>query len=89
MLSVGLGGIVPKVGDFGTALRMPKVPYLTEVVGTSGYTAPEVLDPQRYAFPADVFSTAVVCWELMCRRKPDNPLCGHDPDVYVQMVSHS
>jgi serine/threonine protein kinase len=68
---------------------MPNLPFLTEAVGTSGYTAPEMFDPQRYSFPADVFSAAVVGWEIMSRRKPDNPLCGHDPDVYVQLVSRS
>ena len=33
-------------------------------MGTSGYTAPEVFSPGRYSLPADVFSAAVLAWEL-------------------------
>ena len=40
------------------------------MVGTQGYTAPEVLRGEHYGTPADVFSFAIVMSELVSLREP-------------------
>jgi serine/threonine protein kinase len=44
--------------------------HMTLAVGTPQWTAPEVLRGQPYSFPADVFSFAIVMWELAAQRLP-------------------
>jgi serine/threonine protein kinase len=56
---------VAKLADFGTSLPMPTRQLLTESVGTSGYTAPEVMTGEGYDLSADVFSLGVLQWETL------------------------
>ena len=77
MLCSGAGGYVAKIGDFGTCRYIPNGVDLEDVVGTSGYTAPEVAVPGKYSFPADVFSFGVLMWETMAV-EGENPLVGLD-----------
>lgn len=113
-----------KIGDLGTAVRVPQrengasgrgrseLGMVFGCVGTSGYTAPEVLAsatvvdtliderPGRglerwggdgggggYSFPADVFSFAVVTWEMFSGLRRDNPLQGLAPDQAVEQMA--
>lgn len=60
--------------------------------GTSGWTAPEILDPssvQPRADPrlADVFSFGVVIWEAVSGPVADHPLCGLAGDDYCVEVA--
>lgn len=48
--------------------------------------APEVFVPGRYSFPADVFSFAVLAWELFAQKR-NNPLTGLDPYEGAAKVS--
>ena len=40
------------------------------MVGTNGYTAPEILKAERYGPPADVFSFAIVMSECFSKAAP-------------------
>lgn len=89
LLSVGMGGFVAKLADFGTSLPMPTRQLLTESVGTSGYTAPEVMTGEGYDVSADVFSLGILQWETLqpFDKKLPNPLCGKDPEHAAEEVS--
>lgn len=54
------------------------------VVGTLGYTAPEVLAQQPYSYPVDVFSFAVVAWEIFADTVDANPL--KNPECIVDRI---
>ena len=43
---------------------------MTGNCGTVQWMAPEVLASEKYAEPADVYSFAIVCWELLSRACP-------------------
>jgi len=61
-------GYVAKVADLGLARLKDAV--MTQGVGTYQWMAPEVLESQSYQEAADVFSFAVICWELLTRNPP-------------------
>lgn len=48
--------LVVKVADFGLARVQDCARTMTGGIGTSQYTAPEVLRSERYDFKADIFS---------------------------------
>lgn len=89
LISCGVGGYVAKIADFGTALRMTKGRKLTEAVGTSGYTAPEVTDPGSYDIKADIFSLGILMWETFqsYANKIENPLCGLTAESAVEKIT--
>lgn len=85
------GRYTAKLADFGTAVRMEEGDeMLTTAVGTSGYTAPEISLPGRYDMRADVFSFAILMWEVLVSGSggereggdvaPVNPFAGKDMD---------
>jgi serine/threonine protein kinase len=85
LLSAANGGYSAKLADFGTAVQLADGEVLTRPVGTSGYTAPEISMPGRYDLRADIFSFAVVAWELLVhdgsgRPPAPNPFAGKDLD---------
>jgi serine/threonine protein kinase len=83
LVSSGVGGYVAKIADFGTAIHLPKGRKLSEALGTSGYTAPEVLDQQpSYDISADIFSLAILMWDTLQPPllRVDNPLTGLAPE---------
>ncbi|KAH7820770.1 putative tyrosine kinase domain protein [Monocercomonoides exilis] len=60
-----------KMTDFG--LSRPEDPpdlVVVNVLGTPQWTAPEVLKRKPYSLKADVYSYAIVMWELINRRVP-------------------
>jgi hypothetical protein len=59
-----LGGWHAKLADFGTSVLLEEGETLSDQVGTIGYIAPELYGDRGYSFPADVFSFAVVAWEV-------------------------
>eukprot|EP00242_Pyramimonas_sp_CCMP2087_P011404 CAMPEP_0198216744 /NCGR_PEP_ID=MMETSP1445-20131203/59418_1 /TAXON_ID=36898 /ORGANISM="Pyramimonas sp., Strain CCMP2087" /LENGTH=458 /DNA_ID=CAMNT_0043893129 /DNA_START=323 /DNA_END=1699 /DNA_ORIENTATION=- len=53
------------LGDFGFATYLPKESeYLTQIVGTPNYMGPELVQQQRYSFPADVWALGCVLVEM-------------------------
>ena len=58
----------PKIADFGwTRLKAEK---MTEKIGTFQWMAPEVLKTSTYTEKADVFSFAIILWEMAAREPP-------------------
>ncbi|KAL4557498.1 hypothetical protein LXL04_035678 [Taraxacum kok-saghyz] len=62
-------GIV-KVSDFGVARVQNKSGVMTAETGTYRWMAPEVIEHRPYNHKADVFSFAIVMWELLTRKLP-------------------
>ncbi|KAI3408099.1 uncharacterized protein J3R85_020430 [Psidium guajava] len=61
---------VVKVADFGVARFQSQGGVMTAETGTYRWMAPEVINHQRYDEKADVFSFAVVLWELITAKIP-------------------
>jgi len=92
MLSIGAvgAGFTAKITDFGSSLLLSSADdcVLNDPVGTMGYTAPEVYSTEGYSFPADVFSTSIVMWEVMTNqpRKVINPLACADMEELLNRI---
>lgn len=86
--SAVIGRFFVKLTDLGTALQLETDPdsAATDEVGTLGYMAPEISFPGRYALPADIFSFAVVMWQVFAHNR-SNPLT--DPKVFDGYVNVS
>ena len=66
-----------RIADLGEARVMAEDHAMT-MVGTPGYTAPEVLRGEHYDTSADVFSFSIVMCELMTLRAPYSNLMKND-----------
>eukprot|EP00736_Rhodelphis_marinus_P010048 Rmarinus@m.169 len=80
-----------KIADFGLGKQMSSDTSMafTEC-GTSGWVAPEVLDPplEGYTSAVDVFSFGVCCWEIVTRART-NPFAGLSPVQYYKKVTQT
>ena len=63
-----------KLADFGLARHLKSSIEMTKGIGTASWTAPEILRSQPYSTSADVYSFAVVVWELFARTPPFHPM---------------
>ncbi|XP_031475624.1 serine/threonine-protein kinase STY46-like isoform X3 [Nymphaea colorata] len=63
-------GNVVKVADFGVARFLNQGGIMTAETGTYRWMAPEVINHQPYDQKADVFSFAIVLWELATSKIP-------------------
>ncbi|KAK3043839.1 hypothetical protein RJ639_000538 [Escallonia herrerae] len=61
---------VVKVADFGVARFQNQEGVMTAETGTYRWMAPEVINHQLYDQKADVFSFAIVLWELVTAKVP-------------------
>ncbi|XVE55171.1 hypothetical protein DITRI_Ditri03aG0138400 [Diplodiscus trichospermus] len=61
---------VVKVADFGVARFLNQGGVMTAETGTYRWMAPEVINHQPYDQKADVFSFAIVLWELVTAKVP-------------------
>lgn len=68
--------LVVKVADFGLARYKDKSHGEYTFVGTPFWAAPEVIRHEQYDEKADVYSYAVVLWELVERKDPYGELNG-------------
>jgi len=60
------GALEPKICDFGLARVVPKdKTAMTAETGTYRWMAPEVIVHAHYTFSADVYSFAILLWELV------------------------
>ncbi|XP_054714111.1 mitogen-activated protein kinase kinase kinase 7-like [Uloborus diversus] len=62
------GGTVLKICDFGTACDMQT--NMTNSKGSAAWMAPEVFEGSQYSEKCDVFSWAIILWEVLSRKKP-------------------
>ena len=60
----------PVIGDFGFAVQIAEGETCTKRVGSKGYTAPEVLLGEPYAFKADIFSLGCLYYALVTADLP-------------------
>ena len=58
-----------KICDFGRA-RDLTLHSMTNVVGTPAWIAPEVISGTHYNEKCDVYSWAIIFWEVLARREP-------------------
>merc|ERR1712110_770797 len=81
-----------KVSDFGLA-RMKEASEeaseedwgrMTMAQGTNNWMAPEVVKGTHYNEKVDIYSYAMVLWEIICR---DIPLGDKDPGLVVHLVA--
>jgi len=80
--------LVVKVADFGLARVQDTARTMTGGIGTSQYTAPEVLRSERYDTKADVFSFGVILWEIHARRIPYSEMNQMQIAVAVATQDH-
>ncbi|CAI8048431.1 Probable serine/threonine-protein kinase SIS8 [Geodia barretti] len=83
--NVLLTGPIPcqaKLCDFGLSRMRLESATMTGNIGTVHWTAPEVLNNERYKFSADVYGFGMVLYEMMCGRVP----MGHMVPMAVMMA---
>ena len=59
-----------KIADFGLSVRASSGQELTAETGTYRWMAPEVIRHESYSSNADVYSFAIVLWQLITREVP-------------------
>lgn len=59
-----------KITDFGISVMFDTDRLMTGQMGTCHWMAPEVLNNEGYDFSADVYSFAIVLWEIFARETP-------------------
>jgi len=64
---------VIKLCDFGVAERIPERGYLTEVIGTESYMAPEVENGKPYGVSSDMYGLGVLMYIMLCGYPPFEP----------------
>ncbi|XP_038906380.1 probable L-type lectin-domain containing receptor kinase S.5 [Benincasa hispida] len=78
-----------KLGDFGLARTMRRTEQThhstREIAGTPGYMAPEIFLTSRATAETDVYAFGVLVLEVICGRKPGNPL---DLGSYDGSIAH-
>ncbi|OWZ12612.1 Protein kinase [Phytophthora megakarya] len=80
-----------KIGDLGSAvLWNQNESLLTEEVGSSGYTAPEIFTQNGYDEKIDVWSFGIVLWELTSSSPQTrvNPFTGMAGEEFVRKVQN-
>lgn len=73
-----------KITDFGISRNVGDE-VMTGQMGTCHWMAPEVLASENYGFPADVYSYAIVIWEIFAR---ETPYRGINPAMIPYQVLH-
>ncbi|MEK7953610.1 serine/threonine-protein kinase [Luteolibacter soli] len=64
--------VVPKIGDFGLA-RPADADSPGLIMGTPGYTAPEIYDnPEHFDVRTDIYAVGVILYELLTGHKPED-----------------
>ena len=64
--------LYPKIGDFGSSIISDKdlsLFQIEKISGTKSYIAPEILKHKPYTYKVDVYSFALVIYELITREK--------------------
>jgi len=67
---------VIKLCDFGVAEKIPERGYLTEIIGTESYMAPEVEEGKPYGVSSDMYGLGVIMYIMLCGYPPFEPENG-------------
>ncbi|EDQ92983.1 uncharacterized protein MONBRDRAFT_2266, partial [Monosiga brevicollis MX1] len=59
-----------RICDFGLAKQSDHMTKMTGTPGTPAWMAPEVIRAEPSGMPSDVYSFAIVLWEIVCRQVP-------------------
>ena len=59
---------------------------MTGLAGTFHWMAPEVLQSDEYTYKADIYSYAIVLWEIICREPPFKTWKPHE--IITKVVQH-
>jgi len=62
-----------KIFDFGLAISIPKASSNNTIKGMAGtmrYMAPEMRKREQYSYPVDVYSFAILLWQIVTTRVP-------------------
>ena len=60
-----------KIADFGSAVKFQSADETSDfMIGTPGYTAPEIMTGQNYSFSADMWSLGSLMHALLSARLP-------------------
>ncbi|CAD8077038.1 unnamed protein product [Paramecium primaurelia] len=71
-----------KIADFGLArVQADNGEQMTGFLGTFHWMAPEVFQNIPYTIKADVYSYAIVLWEICCRETPYKQLSTNPPAI--------
>ncbi|CAD8183086.1 unnamed protein product [Paramecium octaurelia] len=71
-----------KISDFGlTRVQADNGKIMTGTLGTFHWMAPEVFQNFPYTIKADVYSYAIVLWEICCRETPYKQLSTNLPAI--------
>lgn len=68
--NIASGNFSAKLTDFGVAIMHQGDEEHTAETGTYRWMSPEVIRHESYSFMADVYSYAVVCWQLVTHEEP-------------------
>jgi len=69
--NVASGSFTAKVSDFGVATTYEEADVnRTAETGTYRWMAPEIIRHESYSLMADVYSFAILCWQLLTRENP-------------------
>lgn len=76
---------LPRLCDFGIARFISNNPndIMTTRIGTPHWMAPEILNDQKYGFPADVYSFSMLLYEMLTN---SIPWAGKDPATILKLV---
>ncbi|KAM0867635.1 hypothetical protein ACQ4PT_041833 [Festuca glaucescens] len=84
-LLIGNGQVV-KIADFGVSRHRSQEGDMTAETGTYRWMAPEVINHKAYDHRADVFSFAIVLWELVTSKIPYENLTPLQAALSVRQV---
>ena len=79
----GIGAV--KLGDFGLSKEIFDDKTQTPC-GTIGYTAPEILQDQRYNFKVDIWALGCVLYTILCGFQP---FYDHDPLKLAEKITRA
>ena len=74
------------IADFGLSSTFKDDNSMNETVGTPHYTAPEVLIHTHYGPKVDVYSYAIVLWEMLTKEVPFSDMLPYD--IYDHVVTN-
>ncbi|XP_032595482.1 mitogen-activated protein kinase kinase kinase 7-like isoform X3 [Drosophila grimshawi] len=73
-----------KICDFGTVRELASK--MTTAPGTAIYTAPEVFEGKKYTEKCDVYSFAIILWQVFSKQEPYNHLGNQEYLTILNLI---